>query len=622
VDLRVVGKGKSARMSMKDKHPAKRFKKNPASELVTNARLSKGQVAHAMLYTLRLLIATQKASNMDVEVRKLLTGFCLQALEISRHRTMASSDNINNLEQDWLLKLETCVCEYLQTVSASDAADAVTMYINAITSVSTKFYAGAYPLVLLEMLCHLCMKNDALKAAKSRELVRICSDVLLDMTTCLDKVTLPKMKTADFFWEVFMEGGSLSNQRKHREFAIRKFHVITETFLSLVGTDAPQDVDLLVKILNHFENIRVSPSSSMFPLLKMISKDLRLHVWRFKEEHHVIEAMLRFSIHAYRESQTALVSSSSSSNGDGKRSDSVEREFIFSLARKLGVSGLTIFSDCWQRIFSCKDLQELILMMEPKSTDQEGNPVYPPAPEITSIVMEFYDAKRFHDDDACMLMMHFFKTGDENYNLAVKKILENAENYHAAALFQLAHLQHELQRRKDVMTGEVFDIVVKAFEKITTVSPKILEHVDWVFQKCTNITRRDIAKSPLYMQMVDAVCQHCASHPEIMLRILEHMEPHASLMCHVSATKLGSMLVSAYREHFQVRFRDCGHAAYANVISEMQRARIECKHYVKNGDSVFDSEVVEVIRRTQNTKKKLMKLLSVDFPEPNKPSPS
>ena len=41
---------------------------------------------------------------------------------------------------------------------------------------------------------------------------------------------------------------SLNTQRKHREFAIRKFHVITETFLSLVGTDEQEDIDLLVQV--------------------------------------------------------------------------------------------------------------------------------------------------------------------------------------------------------------------------------------------------------------------------------------------------------------------------------------------------------------------------------------
>jgi len=53
---------------------------------------------------------------------------------------------------------------------------------------------------------------------------------------------------AVWFFIAITDGTNMSSQRKHREFAIRKFHVITETFLSLVGTDANQDVDLLIQV--------------------------------------------------------------------------------------------------------------------------------------------------------------------------------------------------------------------------------------------------------------------------------------------------------------------------------------------------------------------------------------
>lgn len=163
-----------------------------------------GQVAHAMLYTLRILTATQKATNMDADGRKLLTGFCLQALEISRHRTTAASNTITQLEQDWLLKLETHVCDYLQKTASLDASDAVIMYVDAIGAIGTNFYTaenGAYPLVLLEMLCHLCTKNESLKSSKGRELVHICSEILLNSVACLEKVTLPEMRTFDLLLE-------------------------------------------------------------------------------------------------------------------------------------------------------------------------------------------------------------------------------------------------------------------------------------------------------------------------------------------------------------------------------------------------------------------------------------
>jgi len=163
------------------------------------------------------------------------------------------------------------------------------------------------------------------------------------------------------------------------------------------------------------------------------------------------------------------------------------------------------------------------------------------------------------------------------------------------------------------MDGEVFAVIVKAFEKIAAVTPKILEAVDWVFA-ASSINRRDPAKSPFYGKLMSCICTSAKSHPEIILKVLQSMEPHAALMRHSSATDLAVALISAYKDHFMFRFRDCGHAAYSTVIGEMLRARLECKHYMKNGESDFDTEVVEFIRRMHSTKKKLMKLLVQDFP--------
>lgn len=160
-----------------------------------------------MLYTLRILTATQKVTQMDVNGCRLLTGFCLQALEMSRFRTTTLANSITQNEQDWLLKLETHLCEYLQKCVSQNANDAITMYIDAIGSIGTGFYKAAgvstYPLILFEMLCHLCMKDESLKASKGRELVRICSEVLLNVNSIsmFDKVSLSNMGTFDLLLE-------------------------------------------------------------------------------------------------------------------------------------------------------------------------------------------------------------------------------------------------------------------------------------------------------------------------------------------------------------------------------------------------------------------------------------
>jgi len=334
-----------------------------------------------------------------------------------------------------------------------------------------------------------------------------------------------------------------------------------------------------------------------------------MHVWRFKEENRVIEAMLRFSIHAYREAQLLLGNSFNSSD---RQAESVEREFIFNLTRRLGILSLAIFSQGWQSIFSCKELQELIMIIEPKVNE---NPDLPLPDNVISVIMEFCEAKCFHEEDACVLLTKFFKPGDTNFCIAIDKIIGNAENFHAGALFHLAQLQQTQKRgRKNVMDADVFAIVEKAVEKISQVTPKILEYIDWMFTSCISSNRREPLKSAFLSKMVTVVCSRAQSHPEIILRLLQNMEQHQQgLVRHSTTSELGTALVIAYREHFACRFRDCGHAAYATVIAEMQRARLECKHYVKNGETDFDAVVVEYIRRTHHTKKKLMKLLLQEF---------
>jgi len=151
-----------------------------------------------MLYMLRLLIGAQKSINSNAEENhKLMVGFCLQALEMSRHRLYAPKDSITHREQEWLIKLENFIVDFLHNCSADDAEDAVVMYIDAIKRGSVKFYAGAYPLVLIEVLCYLCTKNERLKASRGRELVQICAEILLSLGSCVNKLSL----TTDFFWE-------------------------------------------------------------------------------------------------------------------------------------------------------------------------------------------------------------------------------------------------------------------------------------------------------------------------------------------------------------------------------------------------------------------------------------
>lgn len=346
-------------------------------------------------------------------------------------------------------------------------------------------------------------------------------------------------------------------------------------------------------------------------MLKTIGKDLHMYAWRFSDGSPVIKAMLQFSMCTYRECQQA----GGRDKESDKPTDVMEREFIFSLAHKLGVSSLAIFSGSWQSFLSCKELQQLITMVAPMEDEGDEMKVEL-APELVKIIEEFYESRLFHDEGACVLLTKYFKSADVQYASIVATILENAEHYHAGALFHLAQIQSANRRsRKVAMDGDVFAIITKAFENLNgTSSPKVLECIDWVFSACTS-NRRDPARSSFYTKMIGLVCKHARCHQEILLRVLQHVESQASLMKHSTAAELGLALVAGYREHFVSRFGECGHASYAAVIADMQRARLECRHYVKDGEVMFESEVVDVIRSSYHTKKKLMKLLSVDFPK-------
>jgi len=351
-------------------------------------------------------------------------------------------------------------------------------------------------------------------------------------------------------------------------------------------------------------------------VLKMINKDLRIHSWRFSDDTAVTEALLQFSVHTYRNSVRVQVSSANILAID-RQMDAVEREFIFSLACKLGISSLGVFSENWQSFLSCQELQQLVVMLADK--DNVDTSTMQPPPQLMRIIMEFYESGLFHDEDSCLLLTKYVRPSDGEYGKIVEMIVQNAHHYDTAALFHLAQLQAANRRgRKDVMDSSIFSVITKAFENLKgTPSVKLLEYIGWVFSMCTS-NRREPAKSPFYTRLMTLVCSHSSAHTDVLLRVLQRMESHGSLMKHSTATQLGLALVARYREHFLSRFRDCGHAAYAAIISEMIRARLECRHYVKNGEVMFDTEVIEVIRRSHQTKKKLMKLLSADFPEHSK----
>ena len=119
-----------------------------------------GQLTYCLLYLCQSMILCQRKSENKKSFERQLVGYCLLALEMSRHRTTALVSDISNTESSWLLRLEVSVCDYLEGVVGS-AHDAVCLYLDALTTVGITFYEGCYPLVLTDMLLYLYIKVGA-----------------------------------------------------------------------------------------------------------------------------------------------------------------------------------------------------------------------------------------------------------------------------------------------------------------------------------------------------------------------------------------------------------------------------------------------------------------------------
>ena len=226
-----------------------------------------------------------------------------------------------------------------------------------------------------------------------------------------------------------------------------------------------------------------------------------------------------------------------------------------------------------------------------------------------------------HEDSACSLLS-FFKPDDINFKKASKAILSNAKNYTANSLFELAKMELANNGKKtrsgeELLNEDVFAIVGNALSNLWMTSPTSItadtyNHLEWLCAKCTVGTIKDAtAKNSFLMRTITLLKENCGSHPGVLLHVLQKLERMPSFA--KAASSLGDALIGAYAQHFVERFHECSHSAYGNVINEMRCAQLHCKQYVKTGDVLFESRVVSKVRDIHFGKKKLLRMLDVEF---------
>ncbi len=65
-----------------------------------------------MLYLCNSVIKCQTKTSSRPENQTHLAGFCLLALELSRHRTTAASDSVSLSEHNWILQVKRKKCVF------------------------------------------------------------------------------------------------------------------------------------------------------------------------------------------------------------------------------------------------------------------------------------------------------------------------------------------------------------------------------------------------------------------------------------------------------------------------------------------------------------------------------
>ena len=365
-----------------------------------------------------------------------------------------------------------------------------------------------------------------------------------------------------------------------------------------------------LQVLNHFESIDVENVA----LLRMIQQVVREQATKLSLRQPLVEATLRLVLHvfkSYKQTETYNIQRFSAEN---RLSD---REFVFRLARQMGTSSLRLFIGQWEEVFSNDDMQELIMMFAPQIREYKTVPR-----NVVAIILQFYGCKMPHNESACDLLS-LFTPGDTNYQQAVAKIRTNLHHFHPNAIFELAKRQQQLNvgssgKSSALMDETTFSIVEHALENILVTSEstnaKTLEHIAWMYRCCGGGGNKpkDVAKSALFTRMIRMLCENACYSPDVLLVMLECIDKVPGMTRHI--VTLGTTLLSAYHHYFDRRFSECSHATYANVIGEMQRARLQCRQYVKDGDTQFCDIVVTAVRSSHAGKKKLQKMLGKEFP--------
>ena len=77
------------------------------------------------------------------------------------------------------------------------ARPALNLFLDAWRGISPSFYAPIYPLVLLDTVLFMSVRDDDLKVTRAEDILQVCADLLMESTAPLSGFRLVSSYTLD-----------------------------------------------------------------------------------------------------------------------------------------------------------------------------------------------------------------------------------------------------------------------------------------------------------------------------------------------------------------------------------------------------------------------------------------
>ena len=140
-----------------------------------------------------------------------------------------------------------------------------------------------------------------------------------------------------------------------------------------------------------------------------------------------------------------------------------------------------------------------------------------------------------------------------------------------------------------------------------------IKDLDWPLACFADKEAASVLEGRQFAQILECISQNLSGDLNEIMTILRKVQ-NATTLFELVKKKVGPKILDHYREHFVNKCQTSSYTSYHRVIREMCDAKENCKKYVDDGHTLFQTVVVQHILDTHQRKKKLVRLLRESFP--------